>query len=524
MIRRVDIGRREEKERRVSQTLDYEMRIDIDPGCLPAWGVGELPRPRPLALRNWRTWIGPGLVLAGASLGMEEFLLGPQLGARHGGMLLWIVLISLLCQAVLHTEAMRYTLLTGEPVLVGFMRSWPGPRFWGVVYLVLDFGGWWPTQAALAANILVALLRGLAPAEAIDPDLARHVACGVLAMCGIAALLGRKTYDMLMVVSVGKLMATLLYMAFCAIFFVSAPVWMRLWGALVNPFNLPHHPRTGEMAIDWALLAAMAGLAGLGGMNNIMVSHFLRDAGWGMGAQAGAIPSAFSARDVRLLHVGTAARMDEPTIFRFKAWWKHILADQCIVWVIGSILAVMLPLMLGAQYLNGSQRLPDGAWRWAVAMGQDFGAAQGRIFRHLTLLAALVVLIPGQYIAMENIARRWTDVIWSASRRARSMKPTNVRHIFYALVFICIGAGVLAYTFFPRLDGTEIMIVAANMANLAIAVCIVHTLYVNHRFLPRPLRPSAAKSALLAMAGLFFLLMFALALNQKVIPLLRSPF
>jgi hypothetical protein len=64
------------------------------------------------------------------------------------------------------------------------------------------------------------------------------------------------------------------------------------------------------------------------------------------------------------------------------------------------------------------------------------------------------------------------------------------------------------------------MVIAGNMANLAIAATIFHTLYVNRRFLPVEVRPSPAKQVALVLAGLFFVTMFGLVVQQKIWPLL----
>src|SRR5690349_2554260 len=100
----------------------------VDGGCLPAWDADELPAPVPFGWKNLLALIGPGIVLVGSSIGTGEWVMGPQAAQKYGGALLWVVPLAILCQVILNTEAMRYTLLTGEPVFTGFLRSRPGPR------------------------------------------------------------------------------------------------------------------------------------------------------------------------------------------------------------------------------------------------------------------------------------------------------------------------------------------------------------------------------------------------------------
>src|SRR2546425_11626598 len=115
-------------------------KVVVDPGCLPAWNIDEMPEPRPFHARNLVKLVGPGLVLAGGSIGTGEWVMGPQAAAKYHGALMWAVLLSILGQVILNTEVMRYTLCTGEPIMTGFLRSKPGPKFWLPFYILLDVG------------------------------------------------------------------------------------------------------------------------------------------------------------------------------------------------------------------------------------------------------------------------------------------------------------------------------------------------------------------------------------------------
>ncbi len=57
-------------------------QLTVPAGLLPPWHVAQLPEPpRP----GWRLWIGligPGVVLAGTSIGSGEWLFGPAVSAN----------------------------------------------------------------------------------------------------------------------------------------------------------------------------------------------------------------------------------------------------------------------------------------------------------------------------------------------------------------------------------------------------------------------------------------------------------
>ena len=56
-----------------------------DPNGLPPWEIAELPEPKPIGLRNWASFIGPGIVMMGIQIGGGEWLLGPSITAQYGG-------------------------------------------------------------------------------------------------------------------------------------------------------------------------------------------------------------------------------------------------------------------------------------------------------------------------------------------------------------------------------------------------------------------------------------------------------
>src|SRR3954467_13860645 len=130
---------------------------------MPRWDTGVLPNAPRITLRSWALLLGPGLVAAGAAIGGGEWLAGPLTTARYGGAILWLATISILVQVVYNLEICRYTLYCGEPIFTGKFRLIPGPWFWLVVYVFLDFGSVFPYLVANAATPLGAVILGEIP-------------------------------------------------------------------------------------------------------------------------------------------------------------------------------------------------------------------------------------------------------------------------------------------------------------------------------------------------------------------------
>src|SRR5215475_9004184 len=131
--------------------------------AMPRWDTGDLPDSPRITLRSWALLVGPGLVAAGAAIGGGEWLAGPLTTARYGGSILWLATISILAQVIYNLEICRYTLYCGEPIFTGKFRVLPGPIFWLIVYVFLDFGSIFPYLVANAATPLGAVIVGEIP-------------------------------------------------------------------------------------------------------------------------------------------------------------------------------------------------------------------------------------------------------------------------------------------------------------------------------------------------------------------------
>src|SRR5512132_1872450 len=144
----------------------------VDAGYLPAWEVAELQAPPPYSVRNALRVAGTGAIILGISIGSGEWLIGPAVTAQFTAALLWVATASILLQWVFNEEVSRYTLYTGEPIMSGFMRTKPGPVFWGWFWSILGFIQYgWPGWAASAATAIVAALIGSVP----GPDMSGTV-------------------------------------------------------------------------------------------------------------------------------------------------------------------------------------------------------------------------------------------------------------------------------------------------------------------------------------------------------------
>ena len=282
-----------------------------------------------------------------------------------------------------------------------------------------------------------------------------------------------------------------------------------------------------------ALLGAFAGFAGGGGLGNSTYSNYVRDKGWGVGSQVGAIPSAIGGRDVTLSHIGKVFPLTTENLKRWKGWWRYIISDQILIWGPGCVMGMALPALLSIQFAEfspmfGDPDHPDYAQAIITADGMrhapGLSAGTQKLLWVATLLIGLLVLLPSQMSIVEHFSRRWTDVIWSGIKRVRdNMQPNEVRKIYYTILAIYVAWTFLGAFLFQTYGQPKMMVlVVANLNNIALGFTAFFVLRNNLVYLPKPLRPGWPARIGMTCCGFFYLGFAALVFYQKQLPLILN--
>jgi hypothetical protein len=448
--------------------------------------------------------IGPGLLMVGANIGGGEWLFGPLVTAQYGGQVMWLANLSILMQVFYNLSVMRYALYCGEPIFVGFFRTPPGVRFWTVFYVLGDLGGVWPYLSSNAAVPLAAVILGRLPGAG-DDALVRTLGYAIFLTAFVPLIFGGKIYNALERVMVTKLVLVLGYLSFVAIFFVSAGTWWEIGSGLFQVGRLP------EGDFNWATLAAFAAVAGAGGLTNSAFSNYARDKGWGMGPKVGAIPSAIGGRTIRLSHTGKVFDLTDENKRRWSGWLRHVRRDQFLLWAPGCVLGMALPAMFSYEFIRG---ITDVQGHAVAAMSAEAVAAQhGRIYWFLTLLCGFLIMAPTQVSQLDNICRRWTDVIWTGSRRLKHLEGHKVKYVYYTILGLYCIWGLVALRLTP--NPLVLAVASGVMMNFALGFSALHTLYVNLRLLPPELRPGWLQRCGLVTCAVFYLGISGIAFRQQ---------
>tara|TARA_B100000809_G_C15121900_1_gene524635 strand:+ start:137 stop:2068 length:1932 start_codon:yes stop_codon:yes gene_type:complete len=242
----------------------------------------------------------------------------------------------------------------------------------------------------------------------------------------------------------------------------------------------------GELPdLDWALIATFASIAGAGGLTNALLSNYARDKGWGMGRNVGAIASAVGSTTITLSHVGQTFRSSQENMRRWRGWMRHIIRDQAVVWMVCCFIGMALPCMISVEFIRNA---PVSGNRVAgmSAEGLDH-SYPGYGLWTITLLIGFLILYPGQIMSGDTIPRRWCDIIWTASSRARQLGKDKVKQIYYGIMAVMAVWGLIVLMF---LDPLDILKIGGVLANIGLGGSALHALYVNCTLLPPEVRPN----------------------------------
>jgi len=220
-----------------------------------------------------------------------------------------------------------------------------------------------------------------------------------------------------------------------------------------------------------------------------------------MGRHVGAIPSAIGGRSIRLSETGRVFPLDASNRAHWRGWLRHVLRDQTI-WVAASILGMALPCLISLEFIRNANVSGDRvAALTAQGIAQRFAAA-GPALWFMTLLCGFLILAPGQVSVADQIARRWTDMIWSASPVVRRLGRGEVRYVYYGILVLYGAWGFVILWRFPALEIAKYGVI---LQNVALGVVSLLAWRVNRTLLPRQLRPRWFVQLGAVAGGAFFL-------------------
>lgn len=452
----------------------------------------ELPAPPAWNWGNILKIVGPGAIVLSLSIGSGEFLMGPAATIQYGTALMWIVTIGCLTQTFFNMECIRYTLYTGEPAMVGITRLWPGPKFWGPVWVIMSFlsvtSGWVLASATAVAGMILQRM----------PDKADRATVVLIAFILLAIVIfilsvGGKIEDMLEKFSKACVVIILLGLLYINFAYAPAAKWAELAGGF---FKFGFIPKGADMF----LLAGFAGYAAAGGIFNMVMSNHMRDKGYAMGSVVGYIPSIIGGKEVHVSHTGKVFKITPENLNRWKVWWRYASTDQWVLFFVGCLVGMYLCVLMSLALVPAGTKL--GGWALAAFQAQGLAKLMGPIGWYFLLFIGFWVLFGTQLGCTDAFVRQVTDLIWQTGAGARG---GDIRKVYYGLLIATtVWLGIMLAGFQPFF----LLKFAAVMATGVFFLGGIQILILNHK-LPKELRPMWYQTlgvlALIVFYGIWFL-------------------
>ena len=135
------------------------------------------------------------------------------------------------------------------------------------------------------------------------------------------------------------------------------------------------------------------------------------------------------------------------------------------IWIFASIIGMALPCMMSLEFIRNATVTGD---RVAAMSAEGIAMrypSTGQVFWFLTLLCGFLVLAPGQVSAGDQIARRWTDMIWTVGTRKPGSPKRDVRYVYYGILAgYCVCGLVILSVFAPLTDRQDLHRAAEHRA------------------------------------------------------------
>jgi hypothetical protein len=420
--------------------------------------------PEPLSLRRM---IGPGVIAVGIGMAAGEIILWPYLTAIGGLGLLWLAFTTLAVQFVINMEIERYTLATGQTVVAGFSRWWKG---WGIaICLAGAFQYVWPGWATSGSTVFTYLIGG---GDVVWITVASLVIVGALLS------VSKVVYTTVERVELVKVGLTLFFLVVVVIFVISLTTWGEGARATVTEFGqIPE-------GITFTLLLSAIGAAGAGGVHNLVLSNWIRDKRYGMGAHVPRLVSPITGQEEAAGADRYQLAVDEENLSRWSVWWKRANAEHLVTFVAVCFATITIMCLLAYETLFGRDDLKSDAS--FLRIEADILADQVGGWLKLLFLAMAAVSLWAAAMGLLDIIGRVASDFLRRNYLMTSARWTEPR-LYLAVIWaeIVLGSIILLAGFSQPLGLLIVSTCAASVVTLLYSILLIR---LNIRDLPGPVR------------------------------------
>jgi hypothetical protein len=439
--------------------------------------IDKIPTPEevfkmPINLRNKILFLwGSAVIALGVSIGSGEFLLGPSMAIKIGMGLAWLVWIGSLLQTIYIYSWGKFSVALGEtPIAIMYrVGAWAGILGSILVFASFIWGGWaYSSAAALAGGVLG---RPPGPQDRIFVAILGYL---LLLLALFIMSLGRRVARTLEIFNWFDLGVIFMSFVILAIILVPIDVWSEVGRYMVSIGNIPE-------GVDPVLLGGWWGYIGYAtGINYILVNYF-KDKGYGMGSITGFIPAIIGGKAVPFSPRGKLFKLTKDNIKTYRRWLNLMLEELFIVFFLGAIAGMILPMTLAYALAYGWK--VEALWGVPIWLAYALKRLYGDAGWVWGVLVAIFVLIKTQMGVADAMVRAFIDSFWR-SEGVRRFFGNDVRKAYYLLlIIIFLWASVAFWVSAP----VALILIAANAANIGAVIAGPLLIYINYK-MPKELR------------------------------------
>jgi hypothetical protein len=451
----------------------------------------ELPKAPPL-----RMIVGPSVILVGVGIASGEYILFPYIASQVGLVFLWAAIVGLVTQYFINMEIERYTLATGETAVTGFQRLW---KPFGLLMIACAIvPNIWPAWATSAATITTFLFGG---------GNANAIAIGAMVLIGIALSASPVVYRTIERFEFVKVALVIVFLVVALTTAVSAHAFGDV-DKTVTSFG----SFTGGKLELAVLLGALA-YAGAGGTNNLVVSNWIRDKGYGMGTYAPRVVSPITGEEEAAPSgSGYVFRVDPTSMARWREWWRKANIEQLVSFVLIGAATIVVFSLIAYSTVYGNPAVKEDDFNFIQIEGNALKDATGAWFGTLFWVIGAISLFGAALGIIDYVSRLVADVLRVGY--LRDSRTWTESRLYFAVVWFLIACGtaILLSGFDQPLS---LVVVAAALSGGVMFIYSLLLVVINRRFLPPQLKVRGLRLlVLLWAAGLFGVMSVLVVINE----------
>jgi hypothetical protein len=265
--------------------------------------------------------------------------------------------------------------------------------------------------------------------------------------------------------------------------------------------------------LELAVLLGALAYAGAGGTNNLVVSNWIRDKGFGMGHYAPRVVSPITGdEEAAPSGRGYVFRADSRSLDRWRAWWRKANIEQLVSFVLIGAVTIVVFSLVAYSTVYGNPAIQEDDFDFIRIEGDALKEVTGAWFGTLFWVIGVISLFGAALGIIDYVSRLVADVLRVGYLRD-SKRWTELRLYFVVVWFlIACGTAILLSGFDQPLS---LVVVAAALSGGVMFIYSLLLLVINRRFLPAQLKVRGVRLLMLLWAaGLFGVMSILVVINE----------